>query len=244
MRCFHEQEDPRYRVRYFPEQAAFEDLLAVILSHGNPVRNVRELSQDLAQLAGSEAGLFELEAGAIAGIKGMGQAKVACILAAVELARRKTRRDVRAGESLEPEVLARWLAGRLQGFGNEYLYLFNYNRKFRLIQRHQLSRGNPDMVQTYMRDTVKIILNDRASYTIIAHNHPEETARPSLEDLRNMEDLEELLRPLGVTLLDQYITGTDGVYSCRRENFLCPAAREESGERETPLQKAITSPER
>ncbi len=213
-------EDPRYRVWHNPQSATFEDLLAVLISHGQAGRGVMELSLDLSNLAGNEAGLFELEPDAIASIKGMGPAKASVILAALELGRRKGKHSLLEGESLVPENLAAWLSDRVQGLGHECFYLFTFNRNFRLIRRHLVSRGTLDTVKVYYRDLLRLILHDRCAGVIIAHNHPDERALPGRVDLESMETLDTLLEPLGVRLLDQYIAGRDGVYSCRLDHYL------------------------
>ena len=216
--CFTD-EDPRFRIWHNPDTASFEDLLAVLISHGYTGRGVLDLSRDLAKPAGNESGLFELDAGSSISIKGLGPAKATVILAAIELARRKFL-TLRRGDPLIPEKLAEWVIQRTQGVENEFFYLMTFNRQYRLIRKHLLSRGNPDGVQVYFRNLLKVILNDRCTYAIVAHNHPQESARPGSVDLENMQILEQLLEPVGVKLLDQYIAGMDGVFSCNLNEFL------------------------
>ena len=215
-----EQQDPRYRIWNCPENASFEDLLAVLISHGFAGRSVMDLSRDLARLAGSESGLFELEASRLTAIKGLGKAKATVILAALELGRRKSIQNLRSGVKFDPKKTALWFHERLQGLGNEYFYLVTLNRGFSVIEYYLLNRGNPDRVEVYYRDILKVILDDRASYCLIAHNHPEESASPSRADLENLTYLESLIAPLGVRLLDQYIAGNNGVYSCNQSCYL------------------------
>ena len=212
--------DARYRICHNPETASFEDLLAVLLSHGQAGRNVKQLSNELARLARTESGLFEMEAGALSSIKGLGPAKVSVIMAAIELARRKSRTNLKNGDRMHPELLARWLYENLQGRAEEFYYLFTYNRNFVLVQRHLLNKGNPDGVQTLYRSLLKHVLNDRCSLVIIAHNHPDDDARPSNVDIDNLEILRDLLDPLGIKVSDQYIVGPEGVFSCINDDYV------------------------
>ncbi|MEQ9365992.1 MAG: JAB domain-containing protein [Leptospirales bacterium] len=213
--------EPRDKVWHQPEDAGFEDLLAVLLSQGMPGRDVLELSRAVARLAGSERGLLHVSPGALTAIKGIGKARATAILAAVELARRQNGGRLKSGSLINSRDLAYWLLHRLQGREHEYFCLFSFNRRFRLIRHHQLARGNADLVQIYLRDIVQVLLNDRASFAIIAHNHPESPALPSAADVRHMRKLEKLLQDMGIRLLDQMIAGEEGVYSCRRGRFVC-----------------------
>ncbi|MCR9143101.1 MAG: hypothetical protein NXI24_12680 [bacterium] len=213
--------EPREKVWHEPENAGFEDLLAVLLSQGTPGRNVLELSRAVARMAGSERGLLQVSPGALTAIKGIGRARATAILAAVELARRQNGGRLETGAVIRARELAYWLLHRLQGREQEYFYLFSFNRRFQLVRHHQLARGNADQVQIYLRDIVQVLLNDRASFAIISHNHPESPALPSNADLRHMRKLEKLLLDMGIRLLDQMIVGEEGVYSCRRDRFVC-----------------------
>lgn len=213
--------EPREKVWHQPQDASFEELLAALFSQGMPGRDVLELSRSVARLAGSERGLLHISPGALTSIRGIGKARAAAVLAAVELARRQNGGRLKSGSLINSRDLAYWLLHRLQGREQEYFYLFSFNRRFRLLRHHQMARGNADQVQIYMRDIVQILLNDRASFAIIAHNHPECPALPSNADMRHMRRLEKILRDMGIRLLDQMIAGEEGVYSVRRERFVC-----------------------
>lgn len=214
---------PREKVWHRPEETSFIELIAVLLSQGLPGRDVLELSRSVARLAGSERGLLHVSPGALTAIKGIGKARAAAILAAVELARRLNGGRLKTGTLVNSRDIAYWLLHRLQGREQEYFHLFSFNRRFRLVRHHQMGRGNADQVQIYIRDIVQVLLNDRASSVIIAHNHPEAPALPSPADIRHMRKLEKLLSDMGIRLLDQMIAGEEGVYSCRRGRFVCRA---------------------
>ncbi|MCB1309787.1 MAG: JAB domain-containing protein, partial [Leptospiraceae bacterium] len=93
-------------------------------------------------------------------------------------------------------------------------------RRRGLIDWHVMGTGGYDRVEVYYRDLLRTILNDRAGIVVIAHNHPGESARPGMDDLSSMRNLERMLSDIGVALQDQFIIGEDGVYSCRQKRFL------------------------
>lgn len=214
---------PREKVWASPENVHFEELLAVLLSQGFRGRNVMELAGEVARMAGDPRGLLQLSPGALMRIKGIGHARAAMLTAVVEIARRQNSGSLPPGRKLQSRELASWLLHRLQGREQEFFYLFAFNRRFELLRHHQVARGTADQVQVYFRDLVQLLLNDRASFAIIAHNHPESLAFPSQLDLVHMRKLERLLENLGIRLLDQLIAGEGGVYSCRRGRFVLPA---------------------
>ena len=229
---------PREKVIQQPEDASFEDLIAVLLARGIPGCDVLELSRRVARLAGSESGLQRMGPGALMAIKGIGMARAATVLACVELARRQSAGLLEDGVSVSSREIAYWLQHRLRGCEHEYFYLFSFDRHQKLVGHHQIARGGSDRVQVYLRDIVRMLLNDRASYTIIAHNHPEASALPSPVDLKQMERLGKLLDDMGIRLLDQLVAGEDGVYSCRFRRFVYSPPRANS-RREGPRLKEL-----
>ncbi|MCB1316759.1 MAG: hypothetical protein KDK27_12425, partial [Leptospiraceae bacterium] len=156
--------DPRSRVWNNSGGASFEDLLAVLLSHGHRGRNVLEVSRELIQRVGDETGLFALEPGALTGIKGIGRARATTIIAAIELARRQVGNTLvgRGRGRLRLEDAPAWLYSELAAREQEYFYLLNFNRRRGLIDWHIMGTGGYDRVEVYYRDLLRTILNDRA----------------------------------------------------------------------------------
>jgi len=215
------RQDPRFRVLYFPEEAALEDLLAVLLSSGTAKRGVMEVSADLVRKAKTPRGFAEMTPETLLNTPGVGRARAARLLAARELARRMADRapDV-GGGGLRMEELPAWLRERLQHREREYFYQFNFDSEGKLLGRRLASRGGPEEVQIFFREVVGCALADQASQTIVAHNHPRGSSRPSAVDLTAMRSLAAALRQIGVRLLDQLIVGREGVYSCREGRVL------------------------
>lgn len=214
------QKNLRDKIWNDPETATFEELLSVLLGSRRKGGSIFEISRDIACLARTEKGLLYLGPDTIASITGVGKARAASIVAAVELARRQHKNEWPQKRSVNLKQLAFHLQANMEGRGNEYFYLFSFNKSLGLIQEHVVARGGSEAVHVHFRDILKILLNDRAFQVLIAHNHPEECALPSKEDLSSMKRLEDILEEIGINLLDQFIVGIDGVYSCMRKRFI------------------------
>ncbi len=212
--------EPRYKILNCPEDAELEEILAVLLSTGSGRQGVMEVARGLARLARQNGGFMNLGPLALTSVRGVGRAQAARILAAIELARRENAGTIVPGTRISPRQVARWLHYQLEGREYEFFFLFSFNRHYGLIQYHRLARGSADAVQVYYRDMLRTLLNDRASGAIIAHNHPEGSARPGHTDLESMDRLSTLLQDVGIRLLDQYVVGEDGVYSCRLDCYV------------------------
>ncbi len=220
MSVYAETPDPRSKMWTNPELASFDEILAVLLSHGTRRRNVRLLSQDIARIARTEAGLFDLDPASLTQIPGIGRSRAAVLIAATELGRRRFNQARHKNRVYIAEEVAGTLEEMLLGKPNEFFYLFTYNARFRLQNSHLLTQGNPDGVRIFFRDILKVLLNDRCSHFLLAHNHPEVSARASRADRDLVASLDELLIAVGIQMLDHFIVGIDGVFSCKRNDFI------------------------
>jgi DNA repair protein RadC len=212
--------DPRYKIWNHPEMISFEELLAVLLSHGGRDRDVMQMSRDLAGLAGNESGLLEIDGDRLLTIPGIGRARASAVLAAAEIARRKDHQVIRQSEFFNPERTAEWLKQKLRGLGREFFYLLTYTKNYRLIHIHMMDKGNFSSTEINVRDLMGTLISDRAHLALIAHNHPQESAHPSSQDLTSLFRLDDLLESVDVYLIDQYIVGEDGVFSCRQNRHI------------------------
>jgi DNA repair protein RadC len=213
-------EDPRFRILNHSENASFTDLIAVLLSHGHAGRNVMEMSQEIVQMAGSESGLVNIDPDRLKSIKGVGRARTAAILAAIELARRFRFELPKTGEKFSPYRLSRLLLERYRGIRKESLLIFSFNKNLRLIQHTPLARGGADSVYVPYREIIKILLNDSARFALLAHNHPNDASEAGISDRTHTREIEALMRPLGVSLIDHYICGTDGIFSVKENKII------------------------
>ena len=198
-----------------PESFTFEELLNALLGDNTLT------SGKLKNLAKNENGLLYIEPEALIKIDGMTKAKALRILAAIELGRRQHTQKWLKYQILSPQTIAKQLKIKLTGLGNEKFYLFSLTNNFGFISEHLMASGGQDAVQIYFKDIIRVLLNDRAAKTIIAHNHPNVSSKASIPDIKSMNQLESILKVMGIELLDQFIVGLEGVYSCKYAKIIC-----------------------
>lgn len=174
------------------------------------------MGRALASFAGTPAGLFKMSGPTLLTIPGIGRARASMILAAAELQRRNQDHDLFDRKTpFSPEGFRRWVHRRLAHLDLEEFHIFTFNRDYHILGHHRIAVGDEKGVVFSMRKFIQWGLNDGARNILLAHNHPLGPAMASPEDLELMERLELVLEPLGIVLMDQYITGIGGVYSCR-----------------------------
>ena len=190
------------------------------MGSGGHGRDVEILSKELLLQFSSIVGLVNAPSSVLYKQRGLGKAKVAMLSALREICNRIKFRNIfhQSGANIESIIEVLYL--KLLKEVRECFYLITLAPDKTLINFDLLARGGLSEVGVHSRDIVKQVLDDTAKYVIIAHNHPRQSCEPSREDYLLFNQLQNLLLQLEVTLLDHYVIGKEGVFSCAEKRIL------------------------
>jgi DNA repair protein RadC len=199
-------ERPRERLLAIGAHALSDaEVVAVLLRTGVRGKNAVELARELLQRFHGIGGM--LDAGARLGtVKGLGPAKSAQLGAALELARRSLREELRRGAALtSPGAVRDYLRLALGGREHEVFVCVWLDAQHRVIAAAETFRGTLTQTSVYPREIVKAALAVNAAAVIFAHNHPSGVAQPSQADELLTRTLKEALALVDVKVLDHFI---------------------------------------
>ena len=190
------------------EALADYELLEFMLFAARPRGDTKPLAKALIARFGSFAGVLGADPEALLGVKGMGEASVAVLLAARAAALKLVRSEV-----IDRPVISSWQAvldycNAAAGFAEteEFRILF-LDRKNALIADERQQRGTVDHTPVYPREVVKRALALSASALIMLHNHPSGDTTPSRADIAMTQEVAKALGAVGVALHDHVIVG-------------------------------------
>ena len=179
------------------------ELLAVLLRTGFRGKSAVELGRDLIARFKGVAGLFAAD---LTGVKGLGPAKRAQFEAALELARRSLKDDMRSGDALtSPGAVRDYLCLTIAKREHEVFVCLWLDAQHRVIACEELFRGTLTQTSVYPREIVKAGLRTNAAAVIFAHNHPSGAAQPSQADELLTRNLKEALALVDIKVLDHFI---------------------------------------
>jgi DNA repair protein RadC len=169
------------------------ELVAVLLRTGIPGKTAVDLAREMIGEFGSLSGL--LAAGtALNRIKGLGAAKSAQFIAALELARRSIDERLKQGSALtSPGAVRDYLRLALASRQHEVFVCLWLDAQHRVIAIEESFRGTLSQTSVYPREIVKAALAANAAAVIFAHNHPSGVAQPSQADELLTRNLKEAL---------------------------------------------------
>ncbi|WP_022665884.1 RadC family protein [Desulfospira joergensenii] len=191
------------------------ELLAILLGKGTRDMDVLALAEKLIPVIDQRG--FNLTVEDVKPFKGVGDAKAALILAAMEFTRRRVRPEglkITRPEDLFPHV--RHYADRKQ----EHFLCASVNGANEVIQIRVVSIGLVNTTQVHPREVYADPLTDRASAIIVAHNHPSGDLSPSKSDIAMTRRLFNAGDILGIRFLDHLIFNRDAYFSFRENGCL------------------------
>ncbi|HXT50063.1 MAG TPA: DNA repair protein RadC, partial [Thermoanaerobaculia bacterium] len=148
------------------------ELLAVLLRTGVTGTSALDLARELLSVAGGLAGLAALDGGALQR-RGLGNAKAATLLAALELARRVARAELPDRLPLgNPEAVARYLLLRYAERDQEVMGALFLDIRNRLLGEAELYRGTMVRASVEPRAFLKQALLRSAAGMLLFHTHP------------------------------------------------------------------------
>jgi DNA repair protein RadC len=182
------------------------ELIAILLRIGVSGKSAIELGRELLNRFGSIKGMMEAPLDAWQEIKGLGNAKVAQLHAALELGRRAFLPAPQMRQIIKStRQAADYFTVRLCGLAEEHFRVAYLNRQGRLLEDALLAQGTVDTVRPHVRAIISRALQSNASALIAAHNHPSGTAEPSESDKILTRDLIAACHPIGIKVFDHLI---------------------------------------
>ena len=196
------------------------ELLAVLLRTGLRGKTAVDLGRELMSAFEGVSGV--LEAGSRLGrIKGLGPAKTAQFAAAIELARRALREEMKKTAALtSPGAVRDYLRLALSRREEEVFVCMWLDAQHKVIEIEQAFTGTLTQTSVYPREIVKSALARNAAAVIFAHNHPSGVAQPSQSDELLTRNLKEALALIEVKVLDHFIVAGNQAISFAERGLL------------------------
>jgi DNA repair protein RadC len=175
-----------------------------------PGRNAIELGRELLARRGGLRGLLSLPGGELMREAGLGPARAARLVAALELATRHLATGLdRPGALTHPRHAGEYFRARLRDRPREVFACLFVDTRHRPIAMEELFQGTLDSSEVHPREVVKRALQHNAAAVIFAHNHPSGVAEPSAADRTLTAALREALKLVGVRVLDHFVIGDE-----------------------------------
>jgi len=214
-------ERPRERLRdHGAHSLSNAELLAIILRTGIASENVLNLSARALARFNGLAGLAQASFRELCAERGLGEAKVAQLKAAMELGRRllSTHPEERAVVK-SPDDVANLLLAEMSLLEQEHLRVVLLNTKNQVMGIPEIYIGNVNTSLIRVSEIFRAPIRENCPALIVVHNHPSGDPTPSPEDIKITKQLVEAGKLLDIEVLDHLVMG-QGQYVSLKERGL------------------------
>lgn len=199
---------PRERLaKLGPEALSVAELLAVVLGRGTRGEPVTVMAQKLLGRFGNLKGVLAASPEELGDVTGIGPVKAAQLKAVAEIARRLDDPEyVATGQVVKgPDDVFREALARLKGKKKEYFLTVLLDTRNRVIETHEVSKGDLDSSIVHPREAFRQAMLRSASSIVLVHNHPSGDPEPSEEDVKLTRRLLQASEIVGIPVLDHLV---------------------------------------
>ncbi|MBR4079186.1 MAG: RadC family protein [Christensenellaceae bacterium] len=204
------------------------ELLELLLFYAIPQKNTNPIAHALINRFGSIKGVMEAEIRELCEVNGISEYSASLIKLQAALAKvyyttvPKKLRLATVGQAAE------YVINQLYGRKTEAFYAFALDINLGLLGYRMIAEGEIDSVSVSIRKLAAYALDTQAAYLLLAHNHPNGSARPSREDIDLTGYIVSGLQPLGIGVCDHIITAGKDFYSFNQKKiFTSERSRDE-----------------
>ena len=203
-----------------PGMLTNKELLGLVLRTGAEGRSATELAGDLIDRFGN--GFAVTEVRELMDVYGVGEAKAASVVSAIELSKRlnaaKQNNRVYVKCSNDAAML---LMEDMKDLPQEHFVCLCLNTKLKVIKRVTVSIGGLNSAPVHPRDVFRPAVKANAAAIIACHNHPSGDPTPSPEDIALTKHLIDAGKIMGVSVIDHIVIG-DGCYTSLKSEGVIP----------------------
>ncbi len=197
-----------------PHALSDEELVAIFLATGTEQLSVLELAGKLLSKFNGLRGLMQAGQTELVAAHGVGTAKHAQLMSALEMSDRYLKLGMERGEVLsDPGSTRRFLMAKLRPYEREVFACLFLDNQHRLIAYEEMFFGTIDGASVHPREVLRRSLELNAAAVLFAHNHPSGLAEPSLADKRITQRLTAALKLVDIRVLDHMVVGDTEVIS-------------------------------
>ena len=198
------------------------EILTILIGSGFAEHSAADLAQQLLDIIENDlCVLARYNSYDFKKLKGIGPAKAALLVAALELGRRRQIFESRTKLVIRNSIDAYGLIKPyLADLIREEFWVFHLNRASSVVLAEKLSIGGVSGTTVDIRLLYKSALERLTSSIILAHNHPSGQMRPSRSDIELTKQVVKAGKLFGIDVVDHLIVGASSFYSFADEGKL------------------------
>ncbi len=213
-------DQPREKLaKYGPDALTLSELIALIIETGTKNESVLSVANRIVMRFRELDSVQHATIEEFQKINGIGLAKAAKIVAALEMGKRLNQNEKSTTIIKTPFDAVSIVQPELSFLYQEHFHCVFLNVKNQIIHRETVFIGSLNISVVHPREVFRIALKLSAASLICFHNHPSGDPTPSQEDIRVTKRLANSGELLGIRLLDHIIIGRNKHLSMKEKKY-------------------------
>lgn len=196
-----------------------QELLAILLRVGVEGMNAIQMADMLLKKFKGLRGLYLADYQELCQIYGIGPAKAAQLMAAMELGARVGKAKNKDVVISQPSDVAELVGYELGLIDQEEMIVLLLNTRNQVLDKVELYRGSVNSSQVRVGELFKAAVKANAPSIILVHNHPSGDPNPSPDDIAITRAAIQAGKLLDIEVLDHIVIGMNGFVSMKAKNM-------------------------
>ncbi len=207
-------ERPREKALKFGfESLSDNELLAILIGSGVKNKSALEIANSLLISYKSLTGLVGSNVVLLQNEFGLSQISAIKLTASFELHRRLLTCKYNSSNVIKTSENLYQIYKYLENENQEIFIVLMLDKKGRILKEKVLYKSLNSSVHIDIKDVFYELVQIRAKYFALIHNHPSEISMPSEDDIKTTALIIKKAKILGIKLFDHIIIYKDGYYS-------------------------------
>lgn len=197
------------------------EALEFILFYAIPKRDTNKLAHELLEMFGSVAGVLNAPYELLIQVNGIGDHAAILLKQIPQLFRIYSEDISKPGKIMDnPKKWAEYFKAKFVGRTTETLFVAGIDDCAYFVACEIISTGTRRAIDVSCEALFRFTIRWNVDRIVLAHNHPNGIAVPSLADKIKTQKLETALKFLDVTLVDHFIFGKNGESVSMKEYYI------------------------
>lgn len=198
-----------------------EELLAIFLRIGTKNKNAIDLAKELLNTFGGLRGLYNADINSLLKITGLGKAKIAQLLAVIELNKRYLEENIKDRKLIEDsKSIFDYLYLTMRDLDFELFKVIYLNGQNQILNIEDIFKGTITHSHIYTREIIKGALRNSATSIVCVHNHPSGNSTPSDADVEITKKIKDSCESIGIVFQDHIIIGDNQYFSFKDKELV------------------------
>ena len=203
-------------LKYGYEVLSDHEMVELLLYFSIPYKNTNKTAHRLLEEYGSFSALIDADYEDLSNlnIKDV-KDNTACLIRVIFACISKyiSEKNDLSGARLTPQNVSVYAKNLFFGHSEELCYALLLDKDCYVKKIRVISTGSMNSTPIYPREVVKFVVSQEEPYVMVLHNHPNGTAKPSVQDIEVTKSLINALSYVDVRLIDHIIVAGDSVVS-------------------------------